>query len=124
MSGTADANKGANRAARLASSAASDNATAAINGPCQARGVIGYNNRASAVYLKLYQLASTLAAPVSTDTPALTFYLPASAAFAIDIPGGFDFNFGMGYRMTTGVADGDTGAVASGDIVALNILVA
>jgi hypothetical protein len=124
MSGTADANKGANRSARLLSAAASVNATVAVDGPCQLRGVMGYNAKATMVFLKIYALASTLAAPAASDTPVLTIPLPGSGAFALDVPGGFDFNFGMGYRITTGQADADTGVLASGDILALNLLVA
>jgi hypothetical protein len=30
----------------------------------------------------------------------------------------------MGYRLTTGSADGDTGSVGAGDIVGLNLLLA
>jgi hypothetical protein len=30
----------------------------------------------------------------------------------------------MGFRLTTGSADGDTGAVGAGDILGLNLLVA
>jgi hypothetical protein len=69
-------------------------------------------------------LTSALTAPDQTFTPELTIVLPASAAFAIDIPGGYDFPIGMGYRITTGVADGDTGALTAGDILGLNILLA
>lgn len=118
------ADKGADKAARLLSSAASDNATVAINGPCQLRGIIGSNARTTAVYLKLYALAATLVAPASTDTPVLTIHLPPSSDFAIDLPGGFNFNFGLGFRLTTGSADNDTGAVAAGDILGLNLLAA
>jgi hypothetical protein len=68
----------ANRAARLVSSAASDNATAAIQAPCSLRSIIGSNTNAAARYLKIYQLSNNLTAPISTDIPALTIHLPAT----------------------------------------------
>lgn len=122
--GAAFADKGANRSARLLSAAASVNATVACNGPCQLRAIIGNNAAAALRYLKIYALASSLAAPTAADTPELTIVLPASGAFAIDIPGGYDFNFGMGYRITTAAADADTGALTAGDITGLNLLLA
>jgi hypothetical protein len=122
--GNAFSGLAANRAARLVSSAASDNATKATDAPCSLRSIIGSNTNAAARYLKIYQLNNNLAVPTSSDTPALTIHLPATSDFAIDIPGGFDFGFGMGYRLTTGSADGDTGSVGAGDIVGLNLLLA
>lgn len=118
------ANKGATKSARLLSSAASDNATKASDGPCSLRHVIGENTNAARRFLKIYALSSALAAPASTDTPVLTFSLPASSAFALDLGDGYDFSFGMGYRITTGSADNDAGTVSAGDIVGLNFLLA
>jgi hypothetical protein len=110
------------KVARLLSAAGTDNATVAFNGPSVLNGIVGLNARAGTVYLKLYQLASSLAAPLSTDTPFMTLALPASSAFAFDWINGIKFNFGLGYRLVTGSADNDATAVTAGDILGLNLL--
>lgn len=119
VSGTASA--AATTPARLLSSAASDNATSAFAAAETLRHVFGKCNRSSDCYLKLYDKAT---APASTDTPKLTLPLPAGAGFAFDFPQGVSFTLGLGYRITTGTADNDTGAVAAGDVTAMNIVVA
>lgn len=113
----------AGRIKRLISSAASVNATAAFNGPGILKQILGYNARTSAVFLKLYALKATLAAPAATDEPLMTIYIPASSAFSIPLGDGAAFSFGLGYRLTTGSADNDAGALAAGDILGLNLLV-
>jgi hypothetical protein len=114
----------AHRFARLVSAAGSDNATAAFNSPVILQSIVGYNARAGAVYLKIYQLAPTLVAPAVTDTPIMTLYLPASSAFVLDFPTGVKFNAGLGFRLVTGSADNDASAVTAGDILGLNFLAA
>lgn len=103
---------------RLLSAAASDNAANAVSRPCSIKGIQGYNAKASAVYLKLYD---ETASPASTDTPKKTIYLPASAAFSLDFSAGVDFAVGLGIRLTGGVADNDATSLSAGDILALNI---
>jgi hypothetical protein len=106
----------ASATSRLLSAAASVNSTLVKASNGTLKRVNGYNARASAVYLKLYNKTT---APAETDTPKLTIYLPASTAFALL----FDdyFSQGIGYRLTTGSADNDTGALSSGDILGLNV---
>jgi hypothetical protein len=106
----------ANATARLLSAAASDNAANVTGQSARLRKITGYNAASAGRYLKLYDKAT---APASTDTPRKTIYLPATTPFAID----FDdyFTNGLGYRITTGSADNDTGALTSGDILGLNI---
>lgn len=101
---------------RLLSAAASVNATVvkAANGTLKR--ITGHNARTSAVYLKLYNQTS---APASTDTPRKTYYLPASTAFVFDLDD--YFSQGIGYRLTTGSADNDTGALSAGDVLGLNV---
>jgi hypothetical protein len=106
---------------RLVSSAASDNATNAAAAACTLRHAICKSNRGSDCYLKIYDKAT---APASTDTPKLTLTVPAGGGVAMDFPQGLSFTAGLGYRMTTGSADNDTGAVAAGDVTGLNIVVA
>lgn len=110
------------RTARLPSSAASTNATVALDRPCALRHIVGYNSNAAGRFLKIYALDATLAAPDQNSTPFLTLYLPPSSGFAFD----FDavFNFGCGYRLCTGAADNDNTAVGSGDILGLNLIFA
>lgn len=108
------------RTARLVSSAASDNATVAFNGPGILNNIIGENTKATAVWLKFYQLDATLAAPDSTKVPCLSIYLPAQSAFALEP--GLKYSFGLGYRIVTGSADNDNSAVAAGDVLGLNLL--
>lgn len=103
---------------RIVSAAASTNGTSALASNGTVTRVIGYNAAATARYLKFYNKAS--APTVGTDTPALTVYLPASAAFAIDID--HYFSTGIAYALTTGSADADTGALTAGDVLGLNVL--
>lgn len=107
---------------RLPSCAATTNATLVKNSAGRVFHVFGYNASASVRYLKLYNKAS--AAPtVGTDTPFLTLPLP-SGGFAFDIPSSLSLGTGIGYALTTGAADADTGALTAADIVGLNILYA
>jgi hypothetical protein len=80
------------------------------------RTIIGYNASAAARYLKIYDKAT---APASTDTPVLTFYLPALTAFAFDL--NHETALGLGYRLVTGSADNDANAVTAADILGMNI---
>lgn len=105
--------------ARLLSSAASVNATFVAIFPVRVLHIQGYNASESVRYLKLYSKAS---APSESDTPVKTIALPPVTAFALDWTNvGFLFPLGLGYRLTTGSADNDTGALTSGDVLGLNI---
>jgi hypothetical protein len=76
-------------------------------------------NQASSVrYVKLYDKAT---APGSGDTPKCTLPMPANSAANVIAPAGIDFTSGIGIRVTTGVADNDTGAPTANDVV-VNIL--
>lgn len=105
-------------AARLLSSAASVNATVVKNGAGRVRRFRGKNNRTTPVFIKFYNKAS--APTVGTDTPILTIELAPLSYF--DEPLDFYFATGIGYGLTSAIADNDTGAVASGDITGLNVL--
>jgi hypothetical protein len=104
---------------RLLSAAASTNGANIKASAGAVKGIQGYNAKASAVYLKLYNKAT--APTVGTDTPVKTIYLPASAAFALDFGTGLSFGTGIGIALTGAAADADTTALASGDILALNV---
>lgn len=75
------------------------------------------NINAAVRYLKLYDLAA--APTVGTDVPVLTLAIPGSTAgagFNLNLTdAGLYFANGIGFGLTTGVADNDTGAVAAGE---------
>ncbi len=104
---------------RLLSAAGSTNDTNVKASAATLYGIQGYNARASAVYLKLYNLATTPV--VGTTVPVKTLYLPATTAFAFDWPEGYSFSAGLGFGLTTAVADNSTAAVTAADILALNL---
>lgn len=101
----------------LLSAAASTNATSVKAAAGTVRQIQARNNRASSVYLKLYDKASE--PTVGTDTPRKTIHLPASTDFVFDTD--MYFGTGIAYAMTTAAAVADTGALSSGDIVCLNV---
>lgn len=105
-------------AARLLTAAASTNDTLVRAGIGDLFRIQGYNTNAAARYLKLYNKAT---APTSADTPIMTRRLAPQSEFVLDFPTPFYFSLGIGYRLTTGVADADTGALTAGDVEAMNI---
>lgn len=104
--------------ARLLSAAATTNGTNVKSSFGRIFKITGYNNKASAVFLKIYNKAS--APTVGTDTPVLTIRLAATANFDIDLSGHL-LDTGIGYGISGAAADNDTTALVAGDIVALNI---
>lgn len=108
----------ATAASRLLSAAATANPTVVKASAGTLFGLKGYVARASAVYLKLYNKATT---PLVGDTPVETIYLPPLSAFVLDYPSGLAFAAGIGYRITTAAADADTGALTAADVLALNV---
>jgi len=107
-------------AARLPSSANTDNATLVKASPGAIYSVNGYNSSAGVIYLKFYNKAT--APTVGTDTPVLTYALPATATFSFPVP--FGFSVGIGYGLVTGAADNNTTAVAAGAILGLSVVYA
>jgi anti-sigma factor ChrR (cupin superfamily) len=100
-------------------SAASTNATNVKSGAGQVYAVHCMNTNAALRYLKLYDKAS--APTVGTDTPVITVPLPTNVPIAIQPACGIAFANGIGFAMTTGIADSDATAVAANEIV-LNLL--
>lgn len=109
----------ARKTARLLSAAASTNATLVKDGRTALKGIQGYNAAGTARYLKLYN--GTAEPTVGTDTPVKTIYLPATTAFALDFPHGYDFSLGLGFAITGAAADADTTACSAGDVLCLNV---
>ena len=81
--------------------------------------ILAINSNAAVRYLKLYNKAS--APTVGTDVPVLTIPIPASTTGAgVSVPigaPGLLFTTGIAFALTTGVLDGDTGAVGANDVV-------
>ena len=73
------------------------------------------NVSAGTRYLKVYNKATT---PTSSDTPVLTIAIPTLHHIDISLPlSGLEFTNGIGLRATTGVADNDTGAPGTNDLI-------
>lgn len=115
---TWDRDRKPNTTSRIASSAATTNATSAKASAGDVHTICAHNTSASAKFLKLYNKAS--APVVGTDTPVFTFVLPATSNFCVNL-GGQYFSTGIAYALTGLVADSDTTALAAGDVVALQI---
>lgn len=99
-------------------SAASTNATSVKASAGQIYSIVVMNLNASQRYLKLYNKASS--PTVGTDTPVQVYMIPGAAAgagFTLSIPVGMQFDTGIAFALTTGIADSDTGAVAANEIV-------
>lgn len=105
---------------RQAAATADVNANVAVDHGCELLGVQGLNAKAATIYIKLYKTIAGVT-PASTDTPHKVLPCPASAVFAFDFPRGIDFPKNLSYRVTTGAADNDTGALAANDFLQLNL---
>jgi hypothetical protein len=74
------------------------------------------NTNASARYIKFYNSAS--APTLGSGTPVLTFLVPpGSSGLQITAEQGLAFSTGIGYTLSTGAADADTGTVAANEII-------
>lgn len=102
---------------RLLSAAATTNATLVKAGPGAIHRIQGFNNKASAVFLKLYDKATS--PTVGTDVPRKTIRLAASANFDYELHD--SYQNGIGYALCGAAPDADTTALVAGDIVTMNI---
>ena len=87
-----------------------------VNMKATAGTVIGwyfFNNASSIRYVKLYDLAT---APTQANTPICTFPLPVSGQHVNAFGTAMGFANGLGIRVTTGLADNDTGAPTAFDV--------
>lgn len=110
---------GISTTARLASAAASTNATVAKASAGSVYNIQGYNAAAYPVYLVLYNVATT---PVpGTTTIRKKIPIPAGAAFALDWVAGLYFATGIAYAFTKLAADADTTALVAGDVLQFNL---
>jgi|SRR5579864_5240858 len=101
----------------LAAASANQDSTVIKNAAGQLYNAVAIVNVNAAIrYVKFYNKPS---APTSADTPVLTIGVPgntAGAGIVVPIPSGSAFSAGISFRMTTGQADNDTGAVTAGDL--------
>lgn len=78
------------------------------------------NMVATARYLKFYN-ATAANVTVGSTTPVLTIPIPANsttgAGFTVSIPQGLEFSTAISVACTTGVADADTGAPGTNDVI-------
>ena len=86
----------------------------AKNGAGQLYSYFFYNNASATRYIKIYDKAT---APTQSDTPVMTYPIPAGSAANVAFPNGVAFSAGISLRATTGVADSDTGAPSTNDVV-------
>lgn len=103
----------------ILNSAASTNEALILTGTSGLQAFYATNIGATPAFVKLYNKAT---APVSTDVPAMILVVPAAVS---GVPGvctlpigfsGFRFALGLGIRITGGMADNDTTAVAAGQV--------
>ncbi len=111
---------GLSSVSKLPSAAASTNPTVVKASAGRLYKIRGYNASAAVRYLKLYNKAT--APTVGTDVPVVTISLKAADAFDVDFVNiGQFFATGIGYALTTGAADNDTGALTLADVTGLNL---
>lgn len=116
---TWDRQRKANTFPRVASSVASGNPAVGKASAGELKGFWGQNG-AAITYLQIYNKAT--APVIGTDTPVLTYPIPANASFSQMIPNeGAYFGTGIAYAFTTDAA-GATGSAAAA-ITAFNMLV-
>lgn len=77
-------------------------------------GIQGYNAKASAIFLKIYDLAAL--PTLASDTPIMTIGVPANSPFVSSIPTlGISFSVGIAVAITGAFGDTDATALAAGD---------
>lgn len=99
-------------------SAASDNATLVRAGATRLRHITVNNVNAAVRYLHLFDKAT--APTTGTDTPKLT--IPIAAGSVVNLPladGGFMFELGLGYTLTTTIGSGAGNVSANEHVVSL-----
>lgn len=99
-------------------SLASTNATLIVGQESKLFTVSAIGLTSSVRYLKFYD--NSTAPTVGTDTPVFTIPVPANtqgAGIVITFNVPPLFNSGLGFAITSGSADNDTGAVGAGDVI-------
>ena len=97
-------------------SAATTNNTFIKKGGGSVYGFTFYNQSASPVWVRLFDKAS---APVDADISIMSFVIPAAnngGAITISLPVGISFKLGIGFNVTDGGNDGNTGATVANEV--------
>lgn len=84
------------------------------NGAGQIYGITLMNRAAAERFFKFYNKAT---APDQTDTPVITYAMPATSNMVIASPDGVAYATGISVRASTGIADNDVGAPSTNDCV-------
>lgn len=100
-------------------SAATTNSTLVLPRKTILGQVVATNTTATAYYLKFYDKATT--PTCGTDVPKWTVAVRANADFVMPSNMVLMFYNGLGFCLTSGFADNDTGAAATGVIVNLGL---
>lgn len=100
-------------------SAASTNATLVKTGRTSLRSGIVVNTTSTIYYLKFYDKSTT--PTCGTDVPKWTVPLSVSVATSLPISDGLQFYSGLGFCITSGIADNDTSSAATGVAVNLGV---
>lgn len=109
------ANNGTTPNKYLSAGAANQDSTVVKGSIGALYGLVAVNLHTAMRYLKIYDKSS---GPTSADTPKHIFPLaPNGGGIARTWPFGLAFANGIGFRITTGVADADTGAAGSNEVV-------
>jgi hypothetical protein len=102
-------------------SAASTNSTLVRTGRNLVRVLLPVNTTAVLYYLKLYDKAT--APTCGTDVPVFVVPVPTTGTagqgggVALPMDNGLQFNNGVGFCLTSGIADNDTGVAAVGVVI-------
>jgi hypothetical protein len=100
-------------------SAATTNATLVHTLPTLLKVVLIVNTTAAIYYLKFYNKAT---APIpGTDVPLWTMPVPPSSPMVVSIDDGLQFNLGLGFCLTGGIADNDATIAATGVVINLGL---
>ena len=101
-------------------STGSNKADVAKDAPGQLYGIQAFSTDETPVYVRVYDKAT---APGTSDTPVWEGLVPGStggvgSGFLKEWPTGLDvFTAGIGYRITTGVADSDDTATSANEVI-------
>lgn len=109
---------GGTATSRIASAAATNNATVVKAAAGRVYRASLYNAAATPRYLKFYNKAT--APNPAADTPVWTEYLPATSKTVIDFQG-LVFSAGISLALVTGAGDTDNTSLTLADILALNV---
>lgn len=97
--------------------AATENATLIKGAAGTLYSVQGFNINASPRYLKMYDSS---ALPLSSSSPVRRYVIPGNASgagFVLPFPVGENFGSGIGFRLVTGITDGDITAPSANEVV-------